>query len=65
MELKYEISVSVELTEFSSIFGHYFSYICSSPYTWHILDDLKVMSRVCSVAWTYGSFYGFEASSGA
>lgn len=44
VELKYELYAIVEHTGFSSTSGHYFSYIRSSPDTWHRLDDSKVTS---------------------
>ncbi|XP_022923388.1 ubiquitin carboxyl-terminal hydrolase 20-like isoform X1 [Cucurbita moschata] len=42
VELKYELYAIVEHTGFSSTSGHYFSFVRSSPDTWHRMDDSMV-----------------------
>ncbi|XP_008448681.1 ubiquitin carboxyl-terminal hydrolase 20-like [Cucumis melo] len=42
VELKYELYAIVEHTGFSSTSGHYFSFVRSSPDTWHRMDDSLV-----------------------
>lgn len=68
MELKYELYAIVEHTGFSSTSGHYFSYIRSSPDTWHRLDDSKVIISVYRAEAAFSfyflslglHYYGFE-----
>lgn len=43
MELIYDLYGIIVHNGFSSTSGHYFSFIRSSPNTWHRLDDSKVM----------------------
>ncbi|KAK1583690.1 hypothetical protein Q3G72_026136 [Acer saccharum] len=42
VESKYQLYAIVEHTGYSPTYGHYFSYIRSSPGTWHRLNDSRV-----------------------